>query len=264
MARHARKLVFILTLAIAAGGAWLAPAAPRAAEAGEASDTAAAAAIGAARARIEAGQYAQAVDILRPTIDDEQVPPELMAQGFLYRGIARLELGQLPAALSDFGNAFWLQTLPRELEAQAHVHRARAYGRLGRGGEAREDLVEAMRLAPDDPLVIAATRGSGIAPQQAGEEPTGALAQPAAAPASGYAVQLGALGDIDSARAEWERIRARYPDLLSGLAPRYEKTASASRRLVRLRAGPLATLEASEGLCARLRDRGQDCFAVGR
>ena len=262
MAWHARQLVFIIALAIAAGGTWAGPAATSA-RADEALNTAVAAAIGSARARIDAGQYSQAVGILRPAIEDEQVPPELMAQGFVYRGIARLELGQLLAALSDFGNAFWLETLPTQLEAEAHVHRARAYARLGRNREARGDLIEAMRLAPDNPRVVAATRAPGLTPPRAGEEPTGAIVNPFTPPESGYAVQLGALVDHKRARGEWERILALHADLLTGLAPRYEETAASGRRLVRLRAGPLATLEASKGLCARLRERGQDCFAVG-
>ena len=266
MARRARQLIFIFTLLVAAGGP---PAGPwigleaTGARADELLDTAIAAAIGSARGRIDAGQYAEAVRILRPAIEDEEVPPELMAQGFLYRGIAKLELNQLLAALSDFGNALWLEALPTPLEAQAHVHRARAYARLGRNREARDDLIEAMRLAPDDPLVVAATRASGFAAPETGEQPTGAIAKPVTPPESGYSIQLGALADKASARAEWDRLLGVHADLLSGLAPRYEETASSSGRLIRLRAGPLATLQASESLCAWLRDRGQDCFAVG-
>jgi len=262
MARRARQLIFILTLLVAAGGPW-----PGLGASGVLADEllngAIAQTIDTGRARIDAGQYAEAVRILRPTIEDEEVTPELMAQGFLYRGIAKLELNQLLASLSDFGNALWLDALPTALEAQAHVHRARAYARLGRNKEARDDLMEAMRLAPSDPLVVAATRASGFIAPEAGDQPTGSLPKQTTLPESGYSVQLGALVDMPSARAEWNRLLGVHEDLLSGLTPRYEETSSSRGRLIRLRAGPLATLQASEGLCARLRARGQDCFAVG-
>lgn len=264
MARRARQLIF--TLLIAAGGPWAVPWSGLGAtgvQADELLNGAIEQAIGDGRARIEAGQYAEAVRILRPAIEDEEVPPELMAQGLLYSGIAKVELNQLLAALSDIGNALWLEALPMVLEAQAHVHRARAYARLGRNREARDDLIEAMRLAPNDPLVVAATGASGFTAPESEEQPTGAIAKTTAPPESGYTVQLGALVDMASARAEWDRLLGLHADLLSGLAPRYEETASSSRRLIRLRAGPLATLEASEGLCAQLRGRGQDCFAIG-
>jgi len=266
MARRARQFIFIFTLLFAAGGPWTGPWSGLGAtgvRADELLNGAIAEAIGSGRAHIDAGEYTEAVRILRPTIEDEEVPPELMAQGFLFRGIAKLELNQLLAALSDIGNALWLDALPTVLEAQAHVHRARAYARLGRNREARDDLIEAIRLAPNDPLVVAATRGSGFTAPESEEQPTGAIPKAPAPLESGYTVQLGALVDMASARAEWDRLLGLHADLLSALAPRYEETASSSRRLIRLRAGPLATLQASEGLCARLRDRGQDCFAVG-
>lgn len=265
MARRARQFIFILILLIAAGGPWVGSVTGLRATDARADDVlnaAIAQAIGGARAHIDAGQYAEAIRLLRPAIEDEELPPELMAEGFFYRGVARLELDRLVAAMSDFANALWLQALPMTLEAQAHVHRARAYARLGRNPEARDDLMQAMRIAPNDPLVAAATQTSGFAAPESGEQPTGALPKASASVEGGYSVQLGALVDMASARQEWDRLLVSHEDLLAGLAPRYEETPSSSSRLIRLRAGPLATLQASENLCARLRNRGQDCFAV--
>lgn len=266
MARGARRLIFLLTLLIAAGGIWPGLVGPRADETLNAKTTAT---IKAARTQIIAGEFAQAVRNLRSTIENERVPPELQAQGFLYRGIARLQLGQTGYALSDFKNAFWLDKLPDRLRAQGHVYRARAYDSVGENEKANADLKEAMRLAPDDPMVIAAALASGISPPQAAELPTGAIPRTGSSRASGvaesgYAIQLGALADIASAQAEWRRISGLHGDLLTGLEPRYEDISSSGRRLVRIRTGPLATSDAANGLCARLRARGQDCFAVGQ
>ena len=273
MARLSRVLIFLFAMVMLAIGA----------RADEALNAEIRAAIEAGRGRIDAGQYAAAADILRRTVEDERVPPKLMAQGFLYRGIARVELGRLVAALSDFGNALWLDTLTPPLRAQAHLHRARAYARLARNSEARADLIEATRLAPDDPGILAAVRASGFTsparevtagpipkpvPERSGaaSDPTlqagaAVIADP---PATGFAVQLAALADLASARAEWQRVLARHGDLLAGIEPRYEQVVAADRRLVRLRAGPMATLDASRSLCARLQAREQDCFAVER
>jgi cell division septation protein DedD len=77
-------------------------------------------------------------------------------------------------------------------------------------------------------------------------------------------VQLAALNDEQSARAMWQELRQRYSDLLGGLEAQFEPANASGHSLVRLRAGPVATLAATRSLCEQLRQRGQDCYPVNQ
>lgn len=79
-----------------------------------------------------------------------------------------------------------------------------------------------------------------------------------AGPASGrWRVQLGALADQAKAKTQWAKLRASIP-ALSGLQPSYEVAGA----FVRLRAGPLASKDAAEKLCAAAKAGGAACFPV--
>jgi len=97
-------------------------------------------------------------------------------------------------------------------------------------------------------------------------EPT---AQPAPAPqpapqATGrFRVQLGAFRDEDAARREWDRLRGRYPDLLSDLTLRIQRVDLGAERGVfhRIQGGMLSE-QGAENTCAVLKARNQPCLLV--
>jgi cell division septation protein DedD len=90
-------------------------------------------------------------------------------------------------------------------------------------------------------------------------------AQPAAERDGAYAVQLAAFRDEAGARAAWDRFRERYPELLGDLQLLLQRTEIEGRGTFwRVRTGPFQQKSAADGLCAKLKDRGQDCLSVGR
>lgn len=230
-------------------------------------------AIDAGRRSIDGKDYSFAASTLKPVVENERTPPELMAQGFYYRGLARAGLGQTAAALSDFSNAIWLSSLPSDLEARAYFYRGQTNALLGRTDEARLDYAEARRIGASDTDLLAAMKSlqtgtdgaaTGSLPAKAQDRVPGARPGGAEQTAGfAFGIQLGALADTASARAAWDDALATHGDLLSGLAPQLQAINASGRGLVRLRAGPLASLADSRTLCEKLRARGQDCFPVG-
>ncbi|MEQ8964920.1 MAG: SPOR domain-containing protein [Azospirillaceae bacterium] len=91
-----------------------------------------------------------------------------------------------------------------------------------------------------------------------------ATAAPPAAPAalaSAHRVQLASLDSADAARAAWESFRQRHSELLGDLSLYVEEATIDGRQFYRVQAGPLDAAGA-DGLCRRLRERGQDCLFV--
>jgi cell division septation protein DedD len=94
-------------------------------------------------------------------------------------------------------------------------------------------------------------------------------AQPAAAPAAQPArpagrVQLGALPTEDAARAEWERLTRRAPELFAGRSPQIVRLdrGEGQAPLFRLRTGGLADQDAAAAFCEQVRARGGVCAPV--
>nr|WP_255575239.1 SPOR domain-containing protein [Caldovatus aquaticus] len=113
----------------------------------------------------------------------------------------------------------------------------------------------------------------GAAATAAGASPPAAPPPPAAAAASGFApapggrvqVQLGALASEEAARAEWERLMRRMPDLLGAFRPqilRLERGEGAPP-LWRLRIGGFADPAAARAFCEQARGRGAACAVAG-
>lgn len=112
--------------------------------------------------------------------------------------------------------------------------------------------VKSIRTSADDPpapdLQVQVVERKPAAPP-AEVEP--APVEVAAVPATGFAaVQLGAFRDEAAARAAWNRLRDRHA--LNGLQPRFERIDRPSGALVRLKAGPLASVAEARALCDRL------------
>jgi hypothetical protein len=92
-------------------------------------------------------------------------------------------------------------------------------------------------------------------------------AKPAAAhapnrwPAAGYFVQIAALNSDKDARAEWQRLRNRLPDLLAGHAPVVQSADVNQRKFWRLRTESFADTASANEFCRRLRAAGSDCWS---
>ena len=95
----------------------------------------------------------------------------------------------------------------------------------------------------------------------AGSRQAQAPASPPAA-AGRAAVQLSAAATEEAARAEWERLRRRAPEL-AGMTPRITRLEREGREpLWRLRVGGLADPAAARALCDQLRGKGAACNPV--
>jgi cell division septation protein DedD len=107
------------------------------------------------------------------------------------------------------------------------------------------EAVEAPRPAPPAPVAQVA-------------------AKPAAAKAGAYKIQLVAVRSPDAANKEWDRLRQRNSDLLSGMELTVTKADLGPDKGIyyRLRAGPLGDEDAAKKLCAELTKRKIGCLVV--
>jgi cell division septation protein DedD len=95
--------------------------------------------------------------------------------------------------------------------------------------------------------------------------PTVAAVVPPARPAGSgrVQVQIAALTSEDSARAEWDRVARRAPELFQGRSPavtRLDRDGQAP--LFRLRTGGFADQDAAREFCEQVRTRGATCIPV--
>ena len=88
-------------------------------------------------------------------------------------------------------------------------------------------------------------------------------AAPPARPAGRAQVQLGALASEAAARAEWERLTRRAPDLFQGRSPIISRLEREGQEpLFRLRTSGLDNFAAAQGFCEQVRQRGGACVAL--
>jgi len=84
-----------------------------------------------------------------------------------------------------------------------------------------------------------------------------------ASPGGSAKVQLASLKDQADAQATWSRLQKKFPDLLNGLTPHYEKVEIPNKgTFVRLQAGPLKDRAAAQSLCQQLAAKNQGCIVV--
>ena len=104
------------------------------------------------------------------------------------------------------------------------------------------------------------------APAETPKPAPGTAAAPApAAPvpaAGGISIQLAALKDEAAAKKAWTRISKANSDLLAGLKPIIQPVQVGGSTLYRLRAGPFVSKDAAATVCAKLKQRNQDCNVV--
>ncbi|MFN0115523.1 MAG: SPOR domain-containing protein [Paracoccaceae bacterium] len=137
--------------------------------------------------------------------------------------------------------------------------------------EAEGPRLEALRqqVAPPPaprPTATPSTPAPTPAPQQAAVTPAAppAPTSPAAPAANGRVqVQLGALGTEEAARAEFDRLSRRMPELFANRRPviaRFEREGQAT--LWRVRTGGFADRAAATQFCEQIRGRGAACTVV--
>jgi hypothetical protein len=112
-------------------------------------------------------------------------------------------------------------------------------------------------VAAAKPVSPAAADRSAAKPQ-----PVQAPVAPAAAAASGQQVQFAALDSEDAARAEWERLVKRYPDLFGAHKPLVQKAERDGKTLYRLRTSGFADPKDAAVFCAKVKAKGPDCVVV--
>ena len=78
----------------------------------------------------------------------------------------------------------------------------------------------------------------------------------------GWRVQLAAVSSEDRARAEWNRIKSRYSNVLGALDLNVQMAKLDQGTFYRVQAGPLRDRGAASELCAWLKSRGQGCLIV--
>lgn len=112
-------------------------------------------------------------------------------------------------------------------------------------------LAQAQPLPAPQPAAPAAASAAAPAAQPA--RPTGRVQ-----------VQLGALPTEEAARAEWERLTRRAPELFAGRSPQIVRLdrGEGQAPLFRLRTGGLADQEAAAAFCEQVRARGGVCAPV--
>ena len=114
---------------------------------------------------------------------------------------------------------------------------------------------------------VAAT--AAAAPEAAVETPvttTAAVAEidPSTIPAGTRLVQLGAFDDDASARAEWAKLQADFPDLLPGKAMVVQSAQSGGRTFYRLRAHGFADEDVARQFCAAMLAQNASCIPVAQ
>lgn len=87
---------------------------------------------------------------------------------------------------------------------------------------------------------------------------------PPPAASGAFAVQIASLRSEAAARARWNDLKRRYPDLLRGLSLSVDRAGSEKGAQYRLRAGPLPDRAAAKRLCDRLNEREVGCLIVRR
>ena len=114
---------------------------------------------------------------------------------------------------------------------------------------------------------IAAAEAAPEAVAEAAVAPTTtAVAEidPATIPAGTRLVQLGAFDDETSARAEWAKLQANFPDLLPGKAMVVQSAQSGGRTFYRLRAHGFTDEDVARQFCAAMLAQNASCIPVAQ
>lgn len=126
--------------------------------------------------------------------------------------------------------------------------------------------------APGQPQPVAPRTAAAPAPTPApaaAPATTARAAAPAptvtATPGGSARIQLASLKDQAAATATWNQLQKKFPDVLGGLQPSYERVEIADKgTFIRLQAGPLKDRAEAQSACNALAAKNQGCIVVGR
>lgn len=108
--------------------------------------------------------------------------------------------------------------------------------------------------APEPAVVPASVQPAAAVPV--------AEVDPASLPVGTRLVQLGAFDDVETARAEWDRIAGRFAELMGGKARVIQTAQSGGRTFVRLRAQGFENEDDARRFCSALLAEGAACIPV--
>lgn len=126
--------------------------------------------------------------------------------------------------------------------------------------------------APGQPQPVAPRTAAAPAPTPAPAAAPAATARAAApaptvtaTPGGSARIQLASLKDQAAATATWNQLQKKFPDVLGGLQPSYERVEIADKgTFIRLQAGPLKDRAEAQSACNALAAKNQGCIVVGR
>ncbi|MEL7029152.1 MAG: SPOR domain-containing protein, partial [Pseudomonadota bacterium] len=133
----------------------------------------------------------------------------------------------------------------------------------GSGGEAPIPPAQGEPLAP-----LSAPSGPiGEQPAPAETSPPAVVVAPEPEPAPAnvlpgdFVVQIASLKSEALAQDSWEKLKARFPSMMTSVGPNIEQADLGARGIYyRLRVGPFAEKSEADEFCRVLKARGQDCI----
>lgn len=130
----------------------------------------------------------------------------------------------------------------------------------------RTDAPSANATAPATPAQPqAVTPPSQPARTAAAPTPAPAARSVTATPGGSAKIQLASLKDQAAATSTWNQLQKKFPEILGGLQPSYERVEIANKgTFIRLQAGPLKDRAAAQAACTALAAKNQGCIVVGR
>lgn len=118
---------------------------------------------------------------------------------------------------------------------------------------------------PSQPARTAAAPTPAPATQAPAQNPAPAARTVTATPGGSAKIQLASLKDQAAATATWNQLQKKFPEVLGGLQPSYEKVEIADKgTFIRLQAGPLKDRAEAQSACTALAAKNQGCIVVGR
>lgn len=167
-----------------------------------------------------------------------------------------------PAAEQKSKSFFGFGSTKRKLTGKA-AERASAQGGSGNWTNSPDPNSASAETPDNAPQQIAAVEPEPLpvpAPEPA-PQPTTQAAKPSS---GGYVAQLASFRSEAEAMAEYDRLRAKHGNVLSGLSPRVVKATVAGGSRYRLAVGPLASRSAASKICNSLIAAGErDCLVRG-
>jgi hypothetical protein len=126
------------------------------------------------------------------------------------------------------------------------------------------DLAALRQHGAPRPAPAPAPAAAPAAPPQAAAPPAPARPSTAPVPGGRVQVQLGALGSEEAARAEWDRLARRLPELFADRRPAISRIERGADQppIFRIRTGGFGDADSARAFCEQVRARGGACAVL--